>query len=431
MSDLLIKHITISDPGSSLHGKSGHLEIHEGQILHFHSESPNAHFDNEIDGSGCIATPSFIDLRCHSPEPGYEHTDTFQSLSDTAIRGGFSHIALLPDSFPVRQSASDIEFVNNRTSKLPVHFMPLGAITKDLNSHEMTEMYDMQQVGAIAFSNAENTIDNIGVMSRAMLYARNFKGFLYSICQDKSLSGSAYVSEGSVAVSLGLKGIPVISESILVQRDIELAEYHQTRLHISKISTAKSVELIRQAKAQGIQITCDVAVMNLVLTDEAIMDFDSQLKLSPPLRQASDVKALWEGLADGTIDAICTDHYPREIEKKNVEFEYASYGSISMQIALNLAVEGRNRFFKEMDDDSLFQLLNSRPAEVLSIQNHHIETGTEAKLCIVDPSGQTKLSSKNNQSLSANSYYMNKPLPYSIQATIIGKNSLYNNQQHS
>lgn len=342
------------------------------------------------------------------------------------MAGGFSHLALLPNCFPARQTASDIELVHSRTKNLPVDFLPMGAVTHNLENNDITEMYDMHQSGAAAFSNGNKSIEDIGTMSRALQYTKSFKGVIHSYCEQKQLSKGAYVAEGTVAVSLGLKGIPQMAEYLQVQRDIELAEYHQTRVHISKVSTEKSVELIRQAKSQGVQVTCDVAVMNLVLTDEAIMDFDSNLKLSPPLRQASDVKALWEGLKDGTIDAICSDHHPQEIERKAVEFEYAAFGSITLQILLSLAIEGRNRFYKDMSDAEILSKITQGPREVLGLEDNSIAIGKPAKLCVINPNKQTKLSVKNNHSSSKNTYYMDKPLPYFIEATFIEKNSLFN-----
>jgi dihydroorotase len=426
MQSYLLKNIVITDPNSEFHGQMGDLGIQDGIVKEFGISINEETYEKIIDFSNCLVSPSFIDLRCNSSEPGYEHRETFQSLNNCAMAGGFSHLALLPNCFPARQTASDIELVHSRTKNLPVQFLPLGAVTHDLDNSDLTEMYDMHQSGAVAFSNGNKAIEDIGTMSRAMQYSKSFKGIIHSYCEQKQLSKGAYVAEGTVAVSLGLKGIPQMAEYLQVQRDIELAEYHQTRIHLSKVSTEKSVELVRQAKAQGVQVTCDVAIMNLVLTDEAIMDFDSNLKLSPPLRQASDVKALWEGLKDGTIDAICSDHHPQEIERKAVEFEYAAFGSIALQILLSLAIEGRNRFCKDMSDEAILLKITQGPSEVLDIPNNKIEIGSKALLCIINPNKQTKLNTKNNHSGSKNTYYMDKPLPYFIEATFIGKNSLFN-----
>jgi dihydroorotase len=426
MSSYLLKNIQINDPRSPYHLQVGDLGIKDGKIEEFSPSIPDFNYEQIFDYTGCFVSSAFVDLRCNSSDPGYEHRETIQSLADTAMSGGFAHVALLPNCNPPRQNKSDIDALLNLSDKTPVNLMPLGAITLGLKSDDLAEMYDMKTHGAVAFSNGNNSIDNIGTMSRALQYSKSFDALMYSFCQQSDLAIGAYVTEGTVAVSLGLKGIPQMAEYLQVQRDIELADYHQTRIHLSKISTERSVEIIRQAKAQGIQVSCDVAVMNLVLTDETIMDFDSNLKLSPPLRQANDVKALWEGLKDGTIDAICTDHHPQETEHKALEFEYASFGAISLQIAFSLAVEGRNRFCPSMNDDVLVSKFNTGAAKVLKLQLPSLEEGQVANLVVVNPHQQTILNKRNNRSKSENTYYMNKPLPYFIEATIIGKNQLLN-----
>jgi dihydroorotase len=426
MQSYLLKNIQVYDPGSPFSGQTGDIGIKEGNIVDFGDAIDESGYAKIIDFSGCIITPAFVDVRCNSSEPGYEHRETIRSLNHAAFAGGYSHVALLPNCNPPRQTRSDIEFLIHQVKDKPVNFLPIGAITQDLKSDELAEMYDMKKHGAIAFSNANNPVENIGTMSRALQYTRSFDGLIYSFCHEPELARGAYVAEGTVAVSLGLKGIPQMAEYLQVQRDIELADYHQANIHISKISTERSVELIRQAKVQGIKVTCDVAVMNLVLTDETIMDFDSNLKLTPPLRQANDVKALWEGLQDGTIDAICSDHHPQEIEHKTVEFEYASYGAITIQIAFSLAIEGRNRFYPGLEDSVLISKFNEGGARILGLELQAIKKDSPAGFTVINPHKQTILNSRNNHSLSHNSYYLDKPLPYFIEATFIGKNCLLN-----
>lgn len=417
MPKLLLKQVIISDKFSEFHQQQVDIGIENGIITAIDWQLEESDYDDVLNYNGCIATGHFIDVRCNSSEPGNEHRETLESLCNVAIHGGYGKVALLPNCNPVRQRKSDIDFVNQFSKSSKAKLLPIGAITNNTTDENLTELYDMHQSGAIAFSNANNSIFNSGTLSKALLYSKTFNGLIYSFCFDENIAPHASVAEGAVAVSLGLKGIPTQSEFIMVQRDIELADYHQAKIHISKISCEKSVELIRQAKAQGIQVTCDVAVMNLVLTDETLMDFDSNLKLMPPLRSANEVKALWEGIKDGTIDAICSDHHPYEIEKKAVEFSYASYGSISLQIALNLAIEGRNRFMPQLPDDILFEKLNTGPSKILGLQAPNFSVGKKAEITIINPNKQTTLNKHNNQSKSNNTYYFNKPLPYFIEST--------------
>lgn len=430
MQSFLLKNIKVADKGSKHNGQTGDLGIKDGKIVAFGIDLNESDYEKTLDFSECLVSPAFVDVRCNSSEPGYEHRETLQSLNACAMSGGYSTIALLPNSNPPRESKSEVEFVIHQTESLPVKFLPLGAITHQMKSDDLCEMYDMKQSGAVAFSNANYPIENIGTMSRALQYIKSFNGLIYSFCEESELTKGAFVAEGPVAVSLGLKGMPQMAEYLRIQRDIELADYHQTRLHISKVSTEKSVDLIRQAKQQGIQITCDVAVMNLVLTDEAIMDFDSNLKVNPPLRQAGDVKALWQGLLDGTIDAICSDHHPQEVERKKVEFEYAAFGAITLQIAFSLAVEGRNRFCPSLSDEALLSKFNTEAAQILNLKLASIEAGSELAITIINPHKQTILNKKSSHSLSENTYYLDKPLPYFIEATFIQKNSLFNTNNH-
>lgn len=428
MPAYLFKNVIICDPRSPLHGQITDIETDNGVITATGPDLPDPADGKTFDFSECIASPAFTDLRCHGTDPGFEHRETIHSLASCAMAGGYAAVAVLPNCDPVRQSKSDIEYLLKKAQSEPVEFLPLGAVTTGLKSADIAEMHDMKQSGAVAFSNADYPVDDIGTMSRAMQYSKSFGGLVFSFCQQNALAHGAYVSEGTVAVSLGLKGIPQMAEYLQVQREIELADYHQTRIHLSKISTERSVDIIRQAKAQGIQVTCDTAVMNLVLTDENIMEFDSNLKLRPPLRQANDVRALWQGIEDGTIDAICSDHNPMEREKKVVEFEYAASGAVTLQIAYSLASEGRNRFLPGLSDEKLLACFTGGPAGVLKREYPVLKEGEKVSLTIINPHQQMILSKRNNRSRSENTWYLNKPLPCRIEATVIGKNCLFNKQ---
>jgi dihydroorotase len=426
MQNYLLKQVIVTDRDSEHNGKTVDIAVENGIVTAIEASIEGLDNAKTIAYNECFVTPCFTDTRCNSSDPGLEHRETFRSLSRAALSGGYSRIALLPNSKPVRQTKSDIEFVMTHNHINHVEFLPLGAITHEMKENDLAEMYDMKMSGAVAYANGNNSIQNAGTQSRAIQYTRSFNGLIYSFCNDESLAGKGQVAEGPIAVSLGLKGIPAMAEYLMVQREIELADYHQARIHISKVSTEQSVELIRLAKAQGTAITADVAVMNLVLTDETLMDFDTNLKLLPPLRQANDVKALWEGLMDGTIDAICSDHHPQEIENKAVEFDYASYGAISIQIALSLAIEGRNRFCPNMTDAMLFEKFNLTPTRILALPYNSIKVGGPAGFTVINPHKQTRLSRHNNCSLSSNTYYMDKPLPYFIEATFNGNFQHFN-----
>ncbi|MFM6976825.1 MAG: dihydroorotase [Sphingobacteriaceae bacterium] len=350
-----------------------------------------------IDAAGCFLSPGFCDLNVNFGEPGLETKETLESGSKAAFAGGVTALALMPNTQPALHSKSEIAYIKNRSVALPVNIYPVGTISEKREGLNMAELYDMSQTGAIAFSDGDRPVAEAGLMSRVLLYAKGFGGKIFSYAQDSSLAGKSPVNEGAMSTLLGLKGNPALAEELMVARDIELAAYQDAPLHFSTISSAKSVQLIREAKAKGLKITCDVAAHHLVFTEDALAGFDSHYKVNPPLRTEADRLALIAGLKDGTIDAIVSQHTPHEIEFKALEFGLASFGIIGLQTLLPLALKA------ELKPAEIVEKLALNPRKILGLAIPKIAVGETADLVLFDPKKIWNFDASANQSQCANS----------------------------
>jgi dihydroorotase len=300
-----------------------------------------------------------------------------------------------------------VEYVINQSKNLPVSLLPFGTLSNKMEGKEMSEMYDMHLAGAIGFTDANHAVKNSSLMLRALQYTQIFGAKVFTHAEDLNLSNGGRMHEGNTSVLLGLKGIPSITEELAIKRDIELAKYTNSSIHFSHISSKVSVEIIQKAKKKGLPITCDVAIANLCFTDTDLVDYNSNLKLNPPLRSKEDRKALWNGLIDGTIDAIVTDHLPQNVELKEVEFEYADEGMIMLQSALPLLLANAPNNF---DTNLLVQKLSTNPRTILNKPIPVFEKGEEADFIIFDVNKKWILNDKTNFSKSRNSMVYNKEL---------------------
>lgn len=420
---LLITNASICDLQSPFHGKRCDVLISGGMIEDIKPSSsknkPSA--AKTLDAGGAFLSPGFVDMRASLREPGFEFKEDLNSAAQGAAAGGYTTITALPDTLPVLQSKADIEFIRKRAENLPVHILPYGAVTRNREGHDMNELYDMHQAGAVAFTDGNNSLMHSGVMMRALLYSRIFGGLVLSHAEDTTLSAGGRMHEGSTSVNLGLKGIPAMAEELMITRDIELARYCEAPVHFSHISSKASVELIRRARKAGLAVTCDVAVANLVYTDENLEGFDSNFKLSPPLRGKADRKALWDGLADGTIDCIVTDHTPEDPEHKQVEFEYAAKGTIMFQTALSLLLMHKPA---NIPADKLIQALTVNPRSILKQPPVKVDRGQVAELCLFDADARWVFDELSNLSKSRNSPVFGLTLTGKVLATI-NKDKLY------
>ena len=339
----------------------------------------------ETDLSGMIVTPGLIDMHAHFRDPGYEYKEDIESGSKSAAAGGFTAVACMPNTKPPIDNGALVEYVKSKTSKISkIKILPIGCVSKGQEGKEITEMGDMAQAGAVAFSDDGKPVADSSLMRKAMVYASMFDRVIIDHCEDPALFEGGQINEGRVSTLLGLTGIPAAAEEIMVARDILLAKEMGTRVHIAHISTKGSVELIRKAKSDGVMVTCEVTPHHLTLTEEAVRGYDTNAKVNPPLRTQEDLKALLEGLKDGTIDAIATDHAPHHIDEKDIEFDKAAFGLVGLETALGLVLtkivgEGGLSLNKAVEK------MTSGPAKILGLHMGTIKIGAPADITVIDP----------------------------------------------
>jgi dihydroorotase len=405
---LLISEAKILQPGSPLHGKTCDLLIENGcysQISPKRITPPKG--ADVINAKGLYLSAGWMDLNACFYDPGTEHKEDMSSGCAAAAFGGYTTVATSPATSPVTHSKSEVEYQLARSRHEVVRVLPIGAVTRGLEGKEMAELFDMHQSGAIAFCNGDNYLQDAGLMMRALQYARGFNGVIMSRPLDQYIAGSAQVNESTHTTLMGLKGIPAIAEHIAIARDIELLRYTGGRLHITKVSSASGVELIRKAKKEKLNITCDVSVNHLLYTDADLHQYDTRLKVTPPLRNVSDRKALLKGLIDGTIDGICSDHQPQDIESKNVEFEYARYGSIGIQTCFAAL---HTYLSNELPIDLLISIFTEGNRKCVNLPLPMIAENNMAEFTLFDPDAEWTLTASNNQSKSTNTVMLNKTL---------------------
>lgn len=401
---ILIKQVTIADPGSDYNNRTTDIFISNGIISEIGTITKSA--DTTIDGKNCIATLGLFDLRSRHGEPGQEQNEDVESIIKTAAAGGFTGIVTLPDTHPTVQSRAQIEFLLRKADKKIVSVYPLGATTLDCGGKELAELYDMSQGGAIGFSNGDSPY-NSGALQRALLYTKNFNGLIFSHAEDKNLSNGGYVNESNNTASLGLKHFASHAEYTAVAREIEIARYTNSRLHFSHISTAQSVDLIRKAKSDGLKISCDVSILHLIYTDNDMATFDANLKLMPPLRSEEDKKALINGVNDGTIDCIVSDHNPQCPENKVVEFNHSPFGAITIQTLFSLY---NHYLSKDISLDTFIKTTSQNPRAILNLHIPSIKENSPANLAIFNTELSWEFNSKTNKSLSSNSHLIGTKL---------------------
>jgi len=403
---LLIKKARIHDTGTELHGQRMDILLHEGKIaaIDMHLDDAQA---SVIEGEDLWVCPSFVDTYAFLREPGFEYKETLASGSEAAFRGGFTRLLVQPDTKPVIQTKGEVQALISRQGK-KVQLLPAGAATEALEGKHLTEMLDMHANGAIAFSNADYPMDDSRVMLLALQYAKHMDALLMVLPMDSFLSKGGQVHEGLVSTRLGLRGIPALAEELRVARDLDLLAYAGGRLHFSKISSAGSVARIRAAKASGLQVSCGVAAYQLLLTDESLPGFDTRYKSMPPLRDDFHRQALLEGLSDGTIDVVCSDHQPEDIEHKALEFDLANFGLCGLETALSALVTALGT------DDVLLgkglDALSRQPAALLGLEQHAIAKGARASLVVFDKGGKYTVTPQTLASKGVNNPFLGKTL---------------------
>ena len=331
--NLILKAARIIDTKNPFHNQIVDIRISNGIIEKIASTIQSSEGFEEIKLENLHVSQGWFDTSVSLGEPGFEDRETIANGLQVAAKSGFTGIALQPNSFPILDNQSQIHFVKQKANGFATQLFPIGALTQKSEGHDLAELFDMKNAGAVAFGDYNKSLDNANLLKISLQYTQDFDGLVIAFAQDNTIKGKGMVHEGIVSTMLGLKGIPALAEELIIARNLFILEYTGGKLHIPTISTAKSVALIKEAKAKGLQVTCSVAVHNLILTDEKIEGFDTRYKVLPPLRTEEDRKALIAGILDNTVDCITSDHNPIDIENKKMEFDKAKYGTIGLESA--------------------------------------------------------------------------------------------------
>jgi len=404
---LLIKNGRIIDPANKINRVSDIL-IDNDKILRL-AKGIKSNGAEVIDAEGMIVAPGLFDMHTHVRQPGREDAEDFITASCAAAKGGFTSITAMPNTNPVCDNRGIVEYIISESRRNAIiNIFPIGAITKEQKGKDLAELADMKDAGAVAVSDDGFSVKNAQLMRKAFEYSNMFNMPVISHCEDLNLSQSGVMNEGLTSTLLGLRGIPNISESCIVARDIALANFTKAKLHIAHASTKESVELVRQAKEKGINVTCETCPHYFTLTDEAVKGFDTNTKINPPLRTKEDRKAIIEGLKDGTIDVIATDHAPHTEADKDVEFDLAPFGIIGLETALSLAI---NELVdkKIIKWDELIKKMSYSPSQILGLHNKgRLSIGADADIAIIDPDKKFKFAKETIVSKSKNSPFIGR-----------------------
>ncbi|MCE6988303.1 dihydroorotase family protein [Dyadobacter sp. CY323] len=408
---LLIRSVRIIDKKSSFHNQRKDLLIEDGRIKEI-GEGLEVGEAEIKEGTDLCVSSGWVDMRVASRDPGFEHKEDLTSVREAAGHGGFTEIVLLPNTQPVVHSKDTLNYIRQSGTGGLVKLHVAAAVTKKAEGEDFTEMIDLHEAGAVAFTDGEHPVQNTDLFLKTILYLQPLNALLMNRPEDRQLTLYGQMHEGITSTLIGMKGMPALAEEMMLTRDLKLLEYALEKslyhsdapvLHISLISTAAAVDLIRVAKEKGLPVSCDIAAHQLAFEDTDLIDFDTNLKVNPPFRSASDLEALRKGLADGTIDVIVSDHSPHDEESKNLEFDHADFGMTGLETAFSLSV-----MHSGLKLENIVEKLTSAPRHILRLNEARIEVGANANLTFFEP--ETEWDFNKSYSKSKNTPFLGKRL---------------------
>jgi dihydroorotase len=432
---ILIEQALIVDPNSPHNGTTRDILIEDGRIVSIGSGSGaagggsghgsrHADADKVIRHPGLHVSPGWVDVFAHFCDPGYEYKETLATGAAAAAAGGYTDVFVVPNTRPVVDSKSQVEYIRRMAANLPVNILPIGAVTRGLEGKDLAEMYDMRNSGAVAFSDGANPIQSAGLLLKGLQYVRAFDGVIIQVPDDRTVGAGGLINEGIVSTQLGLPGKPGIAEELMIARDIHLVRYTGSRIHFTGVSLPRSMAYIRQAKASGLNVSCSVTPHHLFFTDADLFNYDTNLKVYPPLRDEASVIELRTAVMEGWVDTIASQHLPHEYDSKTIEFEYAKPGMSSLETvyaALRTALP-------QLSPERTVELLSIRPRQLFGLEQPCITEKSEAKLTFFDPAGETRQESATMQSRSKNSPFIGQTLQGRVIGILNGS-SLYLNRE--
>ena len=393
---ILIEKASIVDRNSPHNGKICDILVEDGRVTAIGADL-TVTADQTIRHPGLCVSPGWVDIFANFGDPGYEYKETLVTGAAAAAAGGYTDVFVIPNTKPAVDSKTQVEYIRRTAASLPVRVRPIGAMTKGLEGKDLAEMYDMRHSGAVAFGDGTLPVQAAGLLLKGLQYVKAFDGVIVQIPDDRTVGTNGLINEGIISTRLGLPGKPMMAEELMVARDIKLARYTDSRLHFTGVTSPRSLEYIRRAKESGLAVSCSVTPYHLFFTDADLTDYDTNLKVFPPLRDEPTVQSLRKAVLEGVVDAVASHHQPHEFDSKVVEFEYAKPGMSSLETAyaiLRTALPG-------LSPERTVQLLSSGPREIFGLDQPAIVEGQDAVLSFFDPAGTTTLTkslskSKNN-----------------------------------
>ncbi|MHA4811224.1 dihydroorotase [Flavitalea flava] len=424
---ILIQQVTIIDPNSSHNGTKRDILIENGRIITIRegiSTSESTGADLVIQGSGYHVSPGWVDIFSHFCDPGYEYKETLETGSRAAAAGGYTDVFVIPNTRPVIDTKSQVEYIRQQSRWLPVNIWPIGAMTRGLEGKDLAEMYDMRNSGAIAFSDGTHPVQSAGLLLKGLQYVKAFDGVIIQVPDDRSVGSNGLMNEGIISTRLGLPGKPMMAEELIIARDIKLARYTGSGIHFTGVTSPRSLDYIRRAKDGGLAVSCSVTPYHLSFTDAALVNYDTNLKVFPPLRDQHSVDSLKKAVLDGTIDCIASHHFPHEYDSKIVEFEYARPGMIGLETTYAAV----RTALPELSPEKIVNLLSLNARRLFAMEQPSLAEGQTCSLTLFDPEGSTLVQEKTILSKSKNTAFTGQELKGKVIGVINGEKIILNNK---